>query len=75
MRRPVLLGVIYYMPAHPSLLQEFAWQTDDIIPGFPRIHRFLNFWRTNIPAVIREVQLSYATGDDIRHIDLEMNLR
>jgi len=55
--------VLYYMPDHPSLLQSFIWQTLDIAPGYPRIHRFLDFWRKEIDAIIHSVQL--ATGETL----------
>jgi len=48
-------SVLYYMPDSPSLLQEFVWQTLDLAPEFPRIHRFLDFWRREIEAVIHSV--------------------
>ncbi len=50
--------VLYYLPDHPSLLQSFVWQTLDLAPAYPRIHRFLNFWRREIDAVIHSVQLA-----------------
>jgi uncharacterized protein Usg len=49
--------VLYYMPAHPALLQSFLWQTLDQGPDFPRIHRFLEFWRREIDAVIHSVSI------------------
>lgn len=49
--------VLYYMPDHPTLLQSFVWQTLDLAPQYPRIHRFLNFWRREIDAVIHSVRL------------------
>jgi len=49
--------VLYYMPDHPALLQRFLWQTLDLSPDFPRIHRFLDYWRREIPAVIHSVQV------------------
>ncbi|UPT62799.1 MAG: protein usg [Hyphomonadaceae bacterium JAD_PAG50586_4] len=52
--------VLYYMPDHPSLLQSFMWQTLDLAPSYPRIHKFLNYWRSEIDAVIHSVRL--ATG-------------
>jgi len=55
--------VIYYMPDHPTLLQSFVWQTLDLAPQYPRIHKFLNFWRAEIDAVIHSVQL--ATGETL----------
>jgi uncharacterized protein Usg len=55
--------VLYYMPDHPALLQSFVWQTLDLAPDYPRIHRFLEFWRREIEAVIHSVQL--ATGETL----------
>jgi uncharacterized protein Usg len=55
--------VLYYMPDHPTLLQSFVWQTLDLAPAYPRIHRFLEFWRREIDAVIHSVQL--ATGETL----------
>jgi uncharacterized protein Usg len=47
--------VLYYMPDHPAVLQRFTWQTLDVSPDYPRIHRFLGFWRREIEAVIHSV--------------------
>lgn len=55
--------VLYYMPDHPKLLQSFVWQTLDLAPDYPRIHRFLNFWKREIDAVIHSVRL--ATGETL----------
>jgi uncharacterized protein Usg len=55
--------VLYYMPDHPTLLQSFIWQTLDLAPSYPRIHKFLNFWRAEIQAVIHSVQL--ASGEQL----------
>ena len=55
--------VLYYMPDHPSLLQSFVWQTLDLAPQYPRIHKFLDFWRREIDAVIHSVQL--ASGETL----------
>lgn len=55
--------VLYYMPDHPSLLQSFIWQTLDLAPQYPRIHRFLDFWRREIDAVIHSVRL--ASGETL----------
>jgi uncharacterized protein Usg len=58
-RRLTTAEILYHMPDHPGLLQEFLWQTLDHAPDFPRIHRFLEFWRAEIDAVIHSVQVSY----------------
>ena len=55
--------VLYYMPDHPALLQSFVWQTLDLAPRYPRIYKFLDFWRREIDAVIHSVRL--ATGETL----------
>ena len=50
--------VLYYLPDHPALLQSFLWQTLDRAPDYPRVHRFLCFWRREIDAVIHSVTVS-----------------
>jgi uncharacterized protein Usg len=56
-RRLTTAEVLYYMPAHPALLQSFLWQTLDVAPDFPRIHQFLEYWRREIDAVIHSVTI------------------
>lgn len=58
-RKLVLVDVRYFMPDYSNILQEFIWQTEDIVPDIPRVHKFLNYWKTNIDAVISEVSVSY----------------
>lgn len=55
--------VLYYLPDHPKLLQSFVWQTLDLAPRYPRIHKFLDFWRREIEAVIHSVAI--ATGERV----------
>jgi len=55
--------VLYFMPDHPALIQSFVWQTLDLAPSYPRIHKFLDFWRREIDAVIHSVRL--ASGETL----------
>lgn len=59
-RRLTTAEIVYFLPDHPGLLQEFLWQTLDEAPDFPRIRRFLDFWRREIDAVIHSVRVSHA---------------
>jgi uncharacterized protein Usg len=59
-KRLTTAEVLYYMPDHPKLIQSFMWQTLDVAPEFPRVHRFLQFWMREIDAVIHSVSLSAA---------------
>jgi len=49
--------ILYHMPDHPGLLQQFLWQHMDIAPDYPRLHRFLEHWRRNIEAVLHSVKV------------------
>jgi len=53
----VSLRVYYYMPDYRDLIQEFMWQTMDIKPKYPRVNKFLNYWKENIEAVIADVEM------------------
>ncbi len=55
--------VLYYMPDHPTLIQSFVWQTLDLAPRYPRVRKFLKFWKAEIEAVIHSVQL--ASGEEL----------
>lgn len=55
--------VLYYMPKHPNLLQTFMWQTLDDAPKFPRLEKFLDFWRREIDAMIHSVRV--ASGEPL----------
>lgn len=46
------------MPDFPSIVQEFAWQTEDHVPNLPRVHKFLNHWHKNIQATIQQILIS-----------------
>lgn len=50
--------IFYYLPDHPSILQSFLWQHYDAAPRFPRLTRFLDFWRTSVEATLAEVRVA-----------------
>ncbi len=52
--------VLYRMPDHPSLLQTFAWQFEDIAPDYPRLFKFLDHWHREIEAAIHSVRVMHA---------------
>jgi uncharacterized protein Usg len=65
------VDVLYWMPDYQDILQQFVWQTADIRPEYPRIHKFLNYWKYNIDAVIAEVKISDSEMARIRRVDKE----
>ena len=67
LRSIVIVEVNYFRPDYRSLLQQFIWQTDDIIPEIPRVHEFLNYWKDHIDAVIQEVLVCTQGSNHTRH--------
>jgi uncharacterized protein Usg len=53
----VTVDVLYWLPNYRSLVQEFKWQAYDLKPKYPRIDQFLDFWRREIDARIKEVTI------------------
>jgi uncharacterized protein Usg len=51
--------ISYFMPDHPSLLQQFVWQTHDIAPSFPALARFLDHWRREIEATLHSIRVAH----------------
>ncbi|HKY94924.1 MAG TPA: Usg family protein [Kiloniellales bacterium] len=49
--------ILYHMPDHPGVLQQFVWQHMDIAPDYPRLQKFLDYWRRNIEAVLHSVKV------------------
>ena len=62
----VTVNVLYYMPDHQHILNEFLWQTLDLRPKYPRIHKFLDYWRREIDAVIKEVTICDIPDPDVK---------
>ena len=51
--------ISYWMPDHPSLIQQFLIQQYDLAPRFPVLRDYLDFWRREIEAVLHSVQVAH----------------
>lgn len=56
--RLTMAEILYHMPDHPDLLQSFIWQTLDIAPRYPVLHRFIDFWERNIEGRLHSVRVA-----------------
>ncbi len=65
----VVVCVRYYIPDYTSILQDFIWETEDQIPDIPRVHTFLNYWKDNIEAKIKEVIVSSMSDKKYNKVD------
>lgn len=72
----VTLNIIYYLPDHHSLLQEFIWSCDDWVPELHRTHMFLWHWKNNVDAVIKEIILGVSDKNfqSYRNVEEILNL-
>jgi len=50
--------IIYHMPDHVDLLQEFVWQDYDLTPKFPVLKKFLDFWGREIDGKLHSVHVA-----------------
>jgi uncharacterized protein Usg len=53
-------NILYRMPDHPAIIQEFVWQNYDLQPEFPELRKFLNFWTEKIEGAIHQVIVAHS---------------
>ena len=69
--------ILYHMPDHPALLQTFLWQELDLAPRFPRLKRFLGYWRSHLDGRLHSVRVAQAglvAPAELRHAGVELRL-
>jgi len=52
--------ILYHLPDHPRLLQEFIWQQLDLAPRFPVLREFLDHWERNLEGRLHSVRVAAA---------------
>jgi uncharacterized protein Usg len=52
--------IVYRMPDHLALFQDFIWQRYDTFPKFPVLAGFLAFWEEKIEGPIHSVTVAHA---------------
>jgi uncharacterized protein Usg len=73
----VAARIIYHMPDHPNILQEYIWQEYDCAPEFPKLKKFCDFWQKNLDGKIKEVLVTYRTmigASEIKVLDDVFNI-
>jgi len=51
--------IIYRRPDHLWLLQEYIYQDYDVLPDFPRLMKFLRFWRDKLDGPLVAVRVGH----------------
>lgn len=71
-----LIQIYYYRPDFTNIIQEFSWQYNDFNPVFPRTHKFLDFWHSDIDAVIQEILMTHSESPhSYQFLDGEFRLK
>jgi uncharacterized protein Usg len=52
--------IVYRMPDHLDLFQDFLWQRYDTFPKFPLLASFIAFWEEKIEGPIHSVTVAHA---------------
>lgn len=75
--RLITAEILYHLPDHPSLLQSFIWQDYDLEPNFPRLLKFLKFWKSSLEGKLHSVSVAHRSllfPEDIQYADLNLTL-
>lgn len=51
--------IIYHVPDHYAVLQDFLWQQYDLFPEFPSLRKFLAFWEERIEGPLHSVTVAH----------------
>jgi uncharacterized protein Usg len=51
--------ILYRIPDFESVLQTYVWQDYDLAPDFPEMHRFLDFWQSNLDGPLHSVRYTH----------------
>lgn len=52
--------ILYRLPDYPAVLQSYVWQDYDLHPNFPRLHKFLAYWRDNLEGSLFHIRVANA---------------
>lgn len=69
--------ILYRLPDHPALLQSYIWQDYDLHPTFPRLLKFLAYWRGNLEGSLLGIRIAHAkllTPREVRCVSGELLL-
>ena len=66
--------VVYYIPDYLHIVNEFVWQTEDQLPDYPRIGRFLNYWDKHIDGPIKEAYIYDHVESKIMHVNRKFKI-
>lgn len=70
-------NIIYRLPDHPTILQNYIWQDYDLHPKFPELRKFLDFWTQKLEGAIHSVTVAHQgliKPSELKMVGTEYNL-
>ena len=70
-------SILYHLPDHPGILQNYIWQQHDLHPHFPNLRKFLDFWVRDLEGLLHSVTVAHARligPTELRMVDTEFRL-
>ena len=52
-------NILYRLPDHPAILQNYIWQQHDLHPHFPELRKFLDFWSRELEGLLHSVTVAH----------------
>ena len=52
-------NILYRLPDHPAILQNYIWQDYDLHPHFSQLKKFLDFWSAKLDGAIHSVTVAH----------------
>jgi uncharacterized protein Usg len=52
-------NILYRLPDHPGILQNYIWQEHDLHPHFPELRKFLDFWSRELDGLLHSVTIAH----------------
>ena len=49
--------ILYRLPDHPAILQTYIWQRLDLVPRYPALEKFLDFWERELDGKLHSVRV------------------
>src|SRR3974377_1680860 len=53
-------NILYHLPDHPGILQNFIWQQHDLHPDFPELRKFLDFGSRELDGLLHSVPVAHS---------------
>ena len=55
----VTAEILYRMPDYQTIIQSYVWQEYDMVPDYPELNGFLQFWEAKLDGPLYKVSVAH----------------